>query len=175
MPTGWEQWAGSEIGKGIPCVLVDTVHKEGCRKFLFLFKIGLVCAGGGCDLYHVALLEDLTQNHALAEGSYICWKMFLFWGLDFFCPFVWTTTDCSLSLLVSYCHVEVSCLTVLLLSVWWWLTDSEWYSTTFWGWVSLSIFQELWSCVVGYASLIPSDPCSVFHHLSDHSVTAGGS
>lgn len=80
----------------------------GARSFCF-FKIGLACAGGGHDLYRLALLEDLIQNHALAEVSYICWEMFLFWVLDFFALLCELPQTVVCHFLCHCCQVEVLC------------------------------------------------------------------
>lgn len=89
-----------------------------------------MCAGGGRhDLYYITLLEDIIQNHALTEASYICWKMFLLWRLAcfvVFLSFVLITTDCSLSVLVLLLSGWSS---ILSLTRWWCPSDNEWHDS----------------------------------------------
>lgn len=105
MPRGWEQQAGSGIEKGIPCMVVDGVPEVSASSRLdlcwwWLWFIPHGSSGGpnskSCTCR--SLLYMLENVSVLG-----------FWF--FFCPFVWTTTDCSLSLLVSLLSSEVLYLT----------------------------------------------------------------
>lgn len=144
MPTGWEQQAGSGIRKGISCVQLDMIHKEACQNFLQDWPY--VCwwwwwwfipsdSSGAPDSKPCTFRSPLYMLKSVSVM-----------GFGFFCPFVWTTIDCSQSLLV------------LLLSPWSIMSNCcatgcmvvalrQWYRATFPGQVILFMFQVLRSCV----------------------------
>lgn len=78
---GCQQDEGSKLamksGRVFPAWCVKRCARSFCSSRLVL---------GGHDLHHVALLEDLIQNHALAEASYIYLKC-LFSGVWIVLPF----------------------------------------------------------------------------------------
>lgn len=166
MPTGWGQQAGNEIRKGVPCMVCEEV----CQKFLF-FKTGLrwpwFTPRGSSG-------RPNSKSCTCRSLLYIL-KMFIFWGLDcsaFFCVNYHR-------LVCHYCQVEILCLTVLLLSVWWWLRQWVIQNSSLGAGdlVHISVTLELCGgiCFSDPILLLWSylDPCSVLYHPFDCSITAG--